>query len=140
MVTFSERRQKKSWFYVGEEDVPWEKWCVFWYFNPRLPHALISPLHLAGSSTPKCDNRNLTEARILYKLHNGFRKNLHSTLLDRQAFSATLTAALTESLHKMLIYTSSEQGRTAVPVITSASGISPFPIKVTVHIDGVEVG
>ena len=29
-VTFSEKKPKKSWFqvYVGEEDVPWEQWCV----------------------------------------------------------------------------------------------------------------
>jgi autophagy-related protein 101 len=29
-VTFSEKRPKKSWFqvYMGEEDVPWEQWCV----------------------------------------------------------------------------------------------------------------
>lgn len=30
-VTFSEKRPKKSWFqvYMGEEEVPWEQWCVF---------------------------------------------------------------------------------------------------------------
>ena len=29
-ITFSEKRPKKSWFqvYMGEEDVPWEQWCV----------------------------------------------------------------------------------------------------------------
>lgn len=40
----------------------------------------------------------------------------------------------------MLTHTSSERGRTAVPLITNAAGISPFPIKMTVKIDGVEVG
>jgi hypothetical protein len=30
IVTFSEKRPKKSWFqvYMGEEDVPWEQWYV----------------------------------------------------------------------------------------------------------------
>lgn len=30
LVTFSEKRPKKSWFqvYVGEEEVPWEQWQV----------------------------------------------------------------------------------------------------------------
>lgn len=30
LVTFSEKKPKKSWFqvYVGEEDVPWEQWSV----------------------------------------------------------------------------------------------------------------
>ncbi|EJC98550.1 DUF1649-domain-containing protein [Fomitiporia mediterranea MF3/22] len=27
-VTFSEKRQKKNWFSVGEEEVPWEKWVI----------------------------------------------------------------------------------------------------------------
>ncbi|KAJ7061488.1 autophagy-related protein [Mycena amicta] len=27
-VTFSEKRQKKAWFQVYDEDVPWEKWVV----------------------------------------------------------------------------------------------------------------
>lgn len=26
IVTFSEKRPKKSWFQVYEEDVPWEQW------------------------------------------------------------------------------------------------------------------
>ena len=31
LVTFSEKRPKKSWFqvYVGEEDIPWEQWCGY---------------------------------------------------------------------------------------------------------------
>ncbi|GAW07087.1 duf1649 domain protein [Lentinula edodes] len=30
IITFSEKRPKKSWFqvYVGEEDVPWEQWII----------------------------------------------------------------------------------------------------------------
>ncbi|KAE9400565.1 hypothetical protein BT96DRAFT_819043 [Gymnopus androsaceus JB14] len=37
-------------------------------------------------------------------------------------------------------HTSSERGRTAVPLITNATGISPFPIGVSVKIGGVEIG
>jgi autophagy-related protein 101 len=34
IVTFSEKKAKKSWFqvYIGEEEVPWEQWCVLWWF------------------------------------------------------------------------------------------------------------
>ena len=28
IVTMSERKTKKSWFYTGEEDVPWEQWSA----------------------------------------------------------------------------------------------------------------
>jgi len=100
LVTFSEKKPKKSWFqvYVGEEDVPWEQWIV----NAELRQ-------------PKSDR-------------------------DRHEFSATLAATLTKALQVMLTHTSSEQGRTAVPLITNATGISPFPIRITVKVDGVETG
>lgn len=40
----------------------------------------------------------------------------------------------------MLVHTSSERGRVAVPLITDATGISPFPIRIGVTVGGVEVG
>ncbi|KIK80687.1 hypothetical protein PAXRUDRAFT_158000 [Paxillus rubicundulus Ve08.2h10] len=100
LVTFSEKKPKKSWFqvYVGEEDVPWEQWIV----NAELRQ-------------PKSDR-------------------------DRQEFTNTLSATLTKSLQIMLTHTSSEEGRTAVPLITNATGISPFPVRITVKVDGIEVG
>ena len=58
------------------------------------------------------------------------------TALDRQVFNATLASTLSDSLHTMLTYTSSERGRMAVPLITNASGISPFPIKIEVKVGG----
>ena len=61
------------------------------------------------------------------------------TLSDRQNFNTTLAATLTQSLRMMLTHTSSERGRSAVPLITDASGISPFPIEITVTIGGIEV-
>jgi hypothetical protein len=61
-------------------------------------------------------------------------------ITDRQTFNSTLAATLTKSVHTMLTHTSSERGRAAVPLITDASGISPFPIKITVKIDGMDIG
>jgi len=99
IVTFSEKRPKKSWFqvYMGEEDVPWEQWVV----NAEIQQ-------------PKSERH-------------------------RQAFNAELAANLSNSLHTMLTHTSSERGRTAVPLITNATGISPFPVKMTVKVGGVEL-
>ncbi|KAG2739834.1 DUF1649-domain-containing protein [Suillus brevipes Sb2] len=99
IVTFSEKRAKKSWFqvYVGEEDVPWEQWIV----NAEMRQ-------------PKSE--------------------------DRQEFNANLASTLLKALNVMLTHTSSERGRTAVPLITNATGISPFPIKIAVKVGGVEIG
>jgi len=100
LVTFSEKRPKKSWFqvYMGEEEVPWEQWVI----NAEVRQ-------------PKSER-------------------------DRQNFNTALASTLSKSLHTMLTHTSSERGRTAVPLITNAAGISPFPIKITVTVGGVEVG
>ena len=54
-------------------------------------------------------------------------------------FNSELTATLTKSLKAMLAHTSSERGRAAVPLITQAQGISPFPVKIVVKVGGVEV-
>lgn len=59
---------------------------------------------------------------------------------ERQTFNAALASTLNQSLHMMLTHTSSERGRSAVPLITDASGISPFPFEVTLSVGGVEVG
>ncbi|KAG2067013.1 DUF1649-domain-containing protein [Suillus decipiens] len=99
IVTFSEKKAKKSWFqvYVGEEEVPWEQWIV----NAEMRQ-------------PKSE--------------------------DQQEFNANLASTLLKALNVMLTYTSSERGRTAVPLITNAAGISPFPIKIAVKVGGVELG
>ncbi|KAF9812529.1 hypothetical protein IEO21_06168 [Rhodonia placenta] len=59
---------------------------------------------------------------------------------ERQKFNADLASILTKSLETMLSYASSERGRSAVPLITNAVGISPFPIKMSVKVGGVELG
>jgi len=99
IVTFSEKRPKKSWFqvYMGEEDVPWEQWVV----NTEMRQ-------------PKLER-------------------------DRQTFNDAVASTLSRSLHTILTHTSSERGRMAVPLITNATGISPFPLKMTVKVGGVEL-
>ncbi|KAL5533546.1 hypothetical protein ACEPAG_6 [Sanghuangporus baumii] len=94
-ITFAEKRQKKLWFTMGEEEVPWEKWII----NAEVRH-------------PKTDRERNT----------------------------TISTTLSDALMTILTYTSSERGRSAVPPITSTSGISPFPFKIGVKVAGVEVG
>ncbi|KAH9973376.1 hypothetical protein BGW80DRAFT_1310471 [Lactifluus volemus] len=58
---------------------------------------------------------------------------------ERQQFKQNLAATLSKSLRTMLSHTSSEQGRGAVPPITN-SEVSPFPLKISVQVGGVELG
>lgn len=58
---------------------------------------------------------------------------------ERQAFDSALSQSLTDAIQRISIYTSSERGRAAVPLITNASGISPFPMKIAVRVGGVEL-
>ncbi|EPQ59946.1 DUF1649-domain-containing protein [Gloeophyllum trabeum ATCC 11539] len=98
IVTFAEKRARKGWFYMGEEEVPWEQWIV----NAEIRQ-------------PKSEQ-------------------------DRVSFNADLASSLTKALQTMLTHISSETGRKAVPLITSSTGISPFPFKVLVKVNGAEVG
>ncbi|OSD01129.1 DUF1649-domain-containing protein [Trametes coccinea BRFM310] len=96
LVTFSEKKTRRTWFLSGEEEVPWEQWII----NAEI--------------------RQPSDR-------------------ERQKFEANLAATLTKSLQTMLVHSSSEKGRSVVPLITDASSISPFPIKITVKVGGVEV-
>lgn len=66
VVTFSEKRPKKSWFqvYMGEEDVPWEQWYA------KLASILNNwiPDNSVGSSMLKCGNQNQNEVCRLCNL------------------------------------------------------------------------
>ncbi|KAJ3520253.1 hypothetical protein NMY22_g12835 [Coprinellus aureogranulatus] len=117
LVTFSERKPKKSWFqvYMGEEDVPWEQWII----NAELRQLKSDQGRVLGILRPK---RTLTGPLPLE------RASLHSAL----------SATLTKIVFTMLTHTSSEQGRAAVPLITNAAGISPFPIQINVKVGDVE--
>jgi len=61
---------------------------------------------------------------------------------DRQIFNDNLTKTLNKAIFMMIQYTSSEQGRQAVPLITERApdAISPFPFKIQVKVGDVEVG
>ncbi|KAI0829101.1 DUF1649-domain-containing protein [Trametes gibbosa] len=97
VLTFSEKRPRKSWFLMGaEEEVPWEQWII----NAEI--------------------RQPSDR-------------------ERQKFNADLAATLTKSLQTLLAHASSEEGRATVPLITNATSISPFPIKMAVKVGGVEV-
>ena len=61
------------------------------------------------------------------------------TTSDRHAFDAELASTLTKSLQTMLTHTSSERGRSVVPLITNAQSISPFPYKIVVKVGGTEI-
>ncbi|TFK78274.1 hypothetical protein K466DRAFT_507538, partial [Polyporus arcularius HHB13444] len=104
VVTFSEKRPRKSWFLMGEEEVPWEQWII--------------------------------NAEIRQPSERGNRRFAHT---ERQKFNSDLASTLTKSLQTMLTHASSDHGRSAVPLITNASSISPFPIKMSVRVGGVEV-
>jgi len=97
IITMSERKTKKSWFYTGEEDVPWEQWVI---------------------------NAELRQPK---------------SMLDR-TFNRTLTTTLVKTVLTLVTYISSERGRSVVPPITDATGISPFPFTVVVKIGNQEVG
>jgi len=58
---------------------------------------------------------------------------------DRLSFNANLKNTLSKSIQMILVHTSSERGRAAVPPITQSSGISPFPFKIAAHVGGVEI-
>jgi autophagy-related protein 101 len=58
---------------------------------------------------------------------------------EREQLYAELSAALARAVMDILEYTSSERGRTAVPLIASAEGISPFPWEIKLKVDGADV-
>jgi autophagy-related protein 101 len=118
---------------MGEEDVPWEQWFV----HPSYEFPLLKRSYRiinAELRQPKSDRGNEENTIV----HGISRSPIEMS--DRQAFNSTLAATLTKSIHTMLTHTSSERGRAAVPLITDASGISPFPIKITVKVGGMEIG
>ncbi|KAG1762119.1 hypothetical protein EDD22DRAFT_778770 [Suillus occidentalis] len=58
----------------------------------------------------------------------------------RHEFNANLASMLLRALNMMLTHTSSERGRTAVPLITNATVISPFRSRLQLKVGGVELG
>jgi len=58
---------------------------------------------------------------------------------DREDLHAQLSNTLSRAMMEILQYTSSERGRTAVPLISSAEGISPFPWEIKLKVNGADV-
>ena len=57
-----------------------------------------------------------------------------------RSLDRTLTATLVKTVQTLVTYISSERGRSVVPPITDAAGISPFPFTVAVKVGNQEVG
>ena len=82
------------------------------------------------------DNREENEVRLRFRCPLNVVLRYFS---DRLAFDATLTNALRKAMMTMLTHTASEKGRAAVPLITNATGISPFPFRIAGIVNGVEL-
>ncbi|KIM49842.1 hypothetical protein M413DRAFT_60193 [Hebeloma cylindrosporum] len=113
---YSGNKPKKNWFSIGEEEVPWEQWVI----NAELRQ-------------PKTEKGELP-ITLTRALSNLFYYS------DREKARSALASTLTKAIHTMITHTSSEKGRAAVPPITDANTISPFPFKIIVKVDNVEVG
>jgi len=78
--------------------------------------------------------------RGTFSLPSFITRIIYTCTSDRLAFNANLTNTLSKSIQVILVHTSSERGRAAVPPITQSSGISPFPFKIAAHVGGMEIG
>jgi hypothetical protein len=65
IITMSEKKTKKSWFYTGEEDVPWEQWSVSILSSPESgynsSHRIINAELRQPKSTLGTDPSFITE-------------------------------------------------------------------------------
>lgn len=93
----------------------------------------------AGRSTQKYGSLQRRKVRPLHTITNRAIYRRRFARKERMKFNSDLTATLTKSLKVMMTHTSSERGRSAVPLITQAQGISPFPVKIIVKVGGIEV-
>ena len=132
-----------------QEEVSWEQWCA----RPSVPLPTHRLLMVARQDNQRRDPPAVrprwvralpTASPPLTPLY--MFPAIHRLMLpacpfppERQKFNADLASTLTKSLQTMLTHASSERGRSAVPLITNAQSISPFPIKVSVKVGGVEV-
>ncbi|KAH9966619.1 hypothetical protein BC827DRAFT_683396 [Russula dissimulans] len=116
-VTLSKKDQRKAWLGITtyEEEVAWEQWWV------SSECGLVTVLPTASIRIINAEIRQPKSEQ------------------ERQQFNQNLAATLSKSLRTMLTHTSSEQGRGAVPPITN-SEVSPFPLKISVRVGGVELG
>ncbi|KAF7295817.1 hypothetical protein HMN09_01124600 [Mycena chlorophos] len=116
-VTLSEKQQKKAWFQVYDEEVPWEKWII--NAELRQPKSDLGASHLLRPSIP-----SLTPPQTA----------------EREQLETTLAATLTKAVMTMLVHATSAETRAIVPQITEAATISPFPLSIAVSVGGDVVG
>lgn len=99
---------------------------------------LIAYVWSEGSSTPNCGSSEVIKVSSMPSIRR-FISKTQGPFKERQNLHSTLANTLTRTIHTMLSHTSSDRGRSAVPLITNAAGISPFPIQITVKIGDLEV-
>jgi hypothetical protein len=108
---------------------------------------LSSPLQSVVNTPHRVINAELRQPKSTLGAESVFDSLVdanHSTqpslrFLDR-TFNRTLATTLVKTIQTLVTYTSSERGRSVVPPITDAAGISPFPYTVVVKIGNQEVG
>ncbi len=79
------------------------------------------------------------ERGMYLRPHFSFNRR-NESFPDRMTFQTNLASTLTETMHTLIQYTSSERGRAVVPPITDATTISPFPFRVLVKVGNLELG
>jgi hypothetical protein len=104
--------------------------------NPSTPHLNVA--HNDGRII-KVEVRQPKFERGTTTLCLACRVFLSFVSADRVQMTSALSSSLHEALLTMAMYTSSERGRAAVPLITSNATISPFPMSIVVKVGGVEV-
>jgi len=55
---------------------------------------------------------------------------------ERDRLQESLSNTLQKAVMSMLDYSASERGRAAVPLISTAAGISPFPVHIILRVNG----
>ena len=70
----SEKKTKKSWFYTGEEDVPWEQWSVD-----------IVTIKTCSNSPPRVVNAELRQPKSMLGTGARFHRR-YTTNLDHCVF------------------------------------------------------
>lgn len=113
VLTFAEKRSKKQWFYMAEASPSYH--CIL--LSSTLPQEEIPW------------EEWIINVEIRQTTYESERLALHTALASK----------LTSALKTILTHTASERGRTAVPLISSAKGISPFPVHLTAKVGGEEV-
>ena len=134
-VTFSEKRPKKSWYqlYSADEHVPWEQW-----YDQTFSYQ-AQALQRPDSRIINVEFRQHRSERGAFPQPSFILRVTYTCIPDRLSFNTNLKNTLAKSIQMILVHTSSERGRAAVPPMTQSNGISPFPFKIAAHVGGIEI-